>query len=141
MPTLRRIVPPPGPVPRLGVRGALAVAIVVGGLALTPTLAGAQPAPGTTTSSTTTSSTTTTAPVPVTLTPNQVQQMSALQAQITQTGAVLDQLAGTYETDSAQLTMLQQHEVAIRAQVAVTQRRVTATRTRLRADALIAYMG
>jgi cell wall-associated NlpC family hydrolase len=142
MPTLRHIVPFSVQVPRLGVRGALAVAIVIGGLALTPTLAGAQPAPGTTTSSTTTSaSTTTTAPVPVTLTPNQVQQMSALQTQITQTGAVLDQLAGTYETDSAQLTDLQQHEVSIRAQVAVTQRRVTATRTRLRADALIAYMG
>ncbi|HVA04928.1 MAG TPA: C40 family peptidase [Acidimicrobiales bacterium] len=67
--------------------------------------------------------------------------MSALQVQITQTGAVLDQLAQTYETDSTQLSALQTHEASIRAQVAVTQRRVAATRLRLRTDALIAYMG
>lgn len=140
MPILRRIVHFSVQVPRLAIRGAFAGATLAGGLALTPALAGAQPAP-TASTSTTTSSTTTTAPVPVTLTPNQVQQMSALQVQITQTGAVLDQLAETYETDSAQLTALQQHEASIRAQVAVTQRKVTATRRRLRTDALIAYMG
>ena len=65
------------------------------------------------------STTTTTAPVPVTLTPAQVQQMSALQLQITQTGALLDQLAGTYETDSAQLGTLQQQEATTRAQIVV----------------------
>jgi cell wall-associated NlpC family hydrolase len=67
--------------------------------------------------------------------------MSALQTQITQTGAVLDQLAETYETDSAQLGALQQHEASIRSQVVITQRKVTAARLRLRTDALIAYMG
>ena len=39
--------------------------------------------------------------------------MSALQVQITQTGAVLDQLAQTYETDSTQLSALQAHEASI----------------------------
>jgi len=140
MPILRRIVHFSVPIPRLTGRGIIAVAVLAGGLALFPTRAGAQPDPATTTT-TTTSSTTTTAPVPITLTPNQVQKMSALQAQITQTGAVLDQLAQTYETDSAQLTALQHNEASIRAQVAVTQRRVTAARVRLRTDALIAYMG
>ncbi len=139
MPILRRIVHFSVRIPRLAGRGILVLAVLAGGLALSPARAGAQPDPATT--STTTSSTTTTAPVPITLTPNQVQKMSALQAQITQTGAVLDQLAETYETDSAQLTALQQHEASIRAQVADTQRKVTATRVRLRTDALIAYMG
>ncbi len=128
---------------RLAGRGTVAAAVLAGGLALSSAPAGAQPDPAATTTTTTSpaSSPTTTTPVPITLTPNQVQQMSALQAQITQTGAVLDQLAETYETDSAQLTSLQQHEASIRAQVAVTQRRVNATRLRLRTDALIAYMG
>jgi cell wall-associated NlpC family hydrolase len=143
MPILRPMLHFSVPIPRLAGRVIVAVAILAGGLALAPARAGAQPDPAatTTTTSPTASSTTTTTPVPITLTPNQVQQMSALQAQITQTGAVLDQLAETYETDSAQLTSLQQHEASIRAQVAVTQRRVNATRLRLRTDALIAYMG
>jgi cell wall-associated NlpC family hydrolase len=143
MPILRPMLHFSVPIPRLAGRGIVTVAILAGGLALAPARAGAQPDPAatTTTTSPTASSTTTTTPVPITLTPNQVQQMSALQAQITQTGAVLDQLAETYETDSAQLTSLQQHEASIRAQVAVTQRRVNATRLRLRTDALIAYMG
>ncbi len=142
MPTLRRIAHFSDPGPGLALRGALALGIVVGSLALTPALAGAQPALATASPTPTSSTTTTTTkPVPVTLTPTEVQQMSALQAQITQTGAVLDQLAETYETDSAQLTALQQHEAAIRAQVALTQQKVTATRLRLRTDALLAYMG
>ena len=128
-------------VPNLAVRAALAIATLVGATVLVPSLAQAQPDTPASTSSTTTSSSTTTVPVPVTLTPAQVQQMSALQAQITQTGAVLDQLAQTYETDSAQLGALQQHEASIRAQVAVTQRKVAAARLHLRTDALLAYMG
>src|SRR5579863_6370009 len=142
MPILRPVLHFSVRIPRLAGRGIVAVAILAGGLALAPARADAQPDPAATTTTTfPASSTTTTTPVPITLTPNQVQQMSALQAQITQTGAVLDQLAETYETDSAQLTSLQQHEASIRAQVAVTQRRVDATRLRLRTDALIAYMG
>jgi cell wall-associated NlpC family hydrolase len=123
----------------LALRAALVVVTLVGGITLVPAVADAQPSSPTPTSST--STTTTTAPIPVTLTPPQVQQMSALQVQITQTGAVLDQLAQTYETDSTQLSALQEHEASIRAQVAITQRRVAATRLRLRTDALIAYMG
>ncbi len=123
----------------LALRAALVVVTLVGGITLAPAVADAQPSSPTPTSST--SSTTTTAPIPVTLTPPQVQQMSALQVQITQTGAVLDQLAQTYETDSTQLSALEEHEASIRAQVAITQRRVAATRLRLRTDALIAYMG
>jgi cell wall-associated NlpC family hydrolase len=141
MPILRRIAHCSVRSPRLAVRGALTLTTVLGALVLTPTLAGAQPDAATASPTTTSSTTTTTAPVPVTLTPTEVKQMSALQTQITQTGAVLDQLAETYETDSAQLTALQQHEASIRAQVAVTQQKVTATRLRLRTDALIAYMG
>ena len=138
MPILRRTVHRPLLGPRPVIRTMLAVATVVGGVTLAPALAAAQPDPAGTSSTT---SSTTTAPVPVTLTPVEVQQMSALQVQITQTGAVLDQLAETYETDSAQLTGLQQREAAISAQVAVTKRKVAATRLRLRTDALIAYMG
>jgi cell wall-associated NlpC family hydrolase len=67
--------------------------------------------------------------------------MSALQAQITNTGAVLDQLAETYESDSAQLTDLQQHETSIHAEIVVDQRKLAATRRHLRSDALSAYMG
>jgi cell wall-associated NlpC family hydrolase len=140
MPLLRRIVHFSVRNPGLAGRGIFAAAVLAGGLALSPARADAQP-DGAPTTTTTTSSTTTTAPVPITLTPDQVQKMSALQAQITQTGAVLDQLAETYETDSAQLSGLQQHEASIQTQVAVTQRKVTATRVRLRTDALIAYMG
>jgi cell wall-associated NlpC family hydrolase len=140
MPFLRRIAQTPLLMPKLVTRTALAIATMVGGFMLFPGLAEAQPdAPATTTTST--PSTTTTAPIPVTLTPAQTQQMSALQAQITETGAVLDQLAETYETDSAQLGALQQHEASIQAQIAVTQRKVAAARKRLRTDALIAYMG
>ena len=146
MPILSCLVRSCAPLPALAVRATLVAATLVGGAVLFPGVAGAQPDPtlspsSTTPSSTTPSTTTTTAPVPVTLTPTQVQQMSALQAQITQTGAVLDQLAETYETDSAQLGALQQHEASIRAQVADTQRKVAAARRRLRTDALIAYMG
>ena len=140
MPTLHRIVHTTSRPPSFALRAAVVAATLVGATALAPSVAGAQPsAPAPT--STTTSSTTTTAPVPITLTPTQVQQMSALQLQITQTGAVLDQLAQTYETDSTQLSALQAREASIRAQVAATQRRVAATRLRLRTDALIAYMG
>jgi cell wall-associated NlpC family hydrolase len=139
MPTLRRIVHSSLRNPNLALRAALVAATLVGGITLAPAVAVAQPSSPAPTSST--SSTTTTAPIPVTLTPTQVQQMSALQVQITQTGAVLDQLAQTYETDSTQLSALQEHEASIRAQVAITQRRVAATRLRLRTDALIAYMG
>ena len=139
MPFLPRIARTALLMPKLVRRSTLAFTTVVMGLVLFPGLAGAQPdgPPPTTTSS----STTTTAPVPITLTPAQTQQMSALQAQITQTGAVLDQLAETYETDSTQLSALQQHEASIQAQIAVTQRKVAAARKRLRTDALIAYMG
>jgi peptidoglycan DL-endopeptidase CwlO len=139
MPTLRRIVHSSLRNPNLALRAALVAATLVGGITLAPAVADAQPTSPAPTSST--SSTTTAAPIPVTLTPTQVQQMSALQVQITQTGAVLDQLAQTYETDSTQLSALQEHEASIRAQVAITQRRVAATRLRLRTDALIAYMG
>ncbi len=146
MPILSCLVRSCAPLPALAVRATLVAATLVtatlvGGPVLFPSVAGTQPDPTLSPSSTTSSTTTTTSPVPVTLTPVQVQQMSALQAQITQTGAVLDQLAETYETDSAQLGALQQHEVSIRAQVADTQRKVAAARRRLRTDALIAYMG
>ena len=67
--------------------------------------------------------------------------MSALQVQITNTGAVLDQLAETYESDSAQLTALQQHETSIHAEIVADQRKLSRTRLRLRSDALSAYMG
>jgi cell wall-associated NlpC family hydrolase len=140
MPFLRRIATTPLLMPKLVTRTTLAIAIV-GGFMLFPSLAQAQPDAPATPTTTTPSSTTTTAPVPVTLTPAQTQQMSALQVQITQTGAVLDQLAQTYETDSAQLGALQQHEASIQAQIASTQRKVAAARKRLRTDALIAYMG
>ncbi len=140
MPTLHRIVHASLRYPSLAPRAALVAATLVGAMALAPSVAVAQPSSPAPTS-TTTSSTTTTAPVPITLTPVEVQQMSALQVQITQTGAVLDQLAQTYETDSTQLSALRAHEASIRAQVAVTKRRVAATRLRLRTDALIAYMG
>ena len=139
MPTLRRIVHSSLENPNLALRAALVAATLVGGIILAPAVADAQPSSPAPTSST--SSTTTTAPIPVTLTPTQVQQMSALQVQITQTGAVLDQLAQTYETDSTQLSALQEHEASIQAQVAITERKVAATRLRLRTDALIAYMG
>jgi len=67
--------------------------------------------------------------------------MSALQLQITQTGALLDQLAGTYETDSAQLGTLQQQEATTRAQIVVIRRKLETARLQLRTDALISYMG
>ncbi len=67
--------------------------------------------------------------------------MSAIQQQITQTGALLDQLAQTYETDSTQLGTLQQQEATTRAQIDVIRKKLDAARLRLRTDALIAYMG
>ena len=126
---------------KLAVRAALASAALVGAVALAPALAGASPGPSGSGSATTSSTTTTTGPVPVTLQPAQKQQMSALQVQITNTGAVLDQLAETYESDSAQLTTLQQHETSIHAEIVADQRKLSRTRLRLRSDALSAYMG
>jgi cell wall-associated NlpC family hydrolase len=67
--------------------------------------------------------------------------MAALQQQITQTGAVLDQLAETYDAATVRLSALQQDEASVRAKVVVTQRHLAATRVRLRAEALISYMG
>jgi len=144
---------------KLAVRTAMAGATVASGVSLHTAQADAatEPPPSpnvatagssTTTSSTatapsttTSSSTTTTTPVPVTLTPAQVKQMSALQLQITNTGALLDQLAQTYETDTTQLGTLQEREASIHADVVATQERLAVTRVRLRSDALIAYMG
>jgi cell wall-associated NlpC family hydrolase len=140
MPILLRIVRSAMQMPTRALRVAMLAAALVGGVTLAPTLASAHPGP-TTTSTTASSTTTTTGPVPVTLKAAQAQQMSALQTQITNTGALLDQLAETYETTTAQLSTLQQEEAAKRAQVAAAQARLEAARLRLRADALIAYMG
>lgn len=136
---------------KLVVRVTMAGATVVAGVSLRAVEAGAATGPppspsiaaagSSTTTSSTTSSTTTTAPVPVTLTPAQVKQMSALQVQITNTGALLDQLAQTYETDTTQLGTLQEREASIHAEVVATQQKLALTRVRLRSDALIAYMG
>ncbi len=168
MPILRRTLPFV-PMSTLSARSLLALGVLVIAVMLIPARASADPGPSptlpttsttsttsptspsstsspTSTSSTssptsTNATTTTTAPVPVTLTPAQVQQMSALQLQITQTGALLDQLAGTYETDSAQLGTLQQQETTTRAQIVVIRRKLETARLQLRADALLAYMG
>jgi cell wall-associated NlpC family hydrolase len=130
---------------KLAVRTAVAGATVVAGGSLRATWAdaatGPPPSPGLVTAgSSTTTSSTTTAPVPVTLTPDQVKQMSALQVQITTTGALLDQLAETYETDTTQLATLQEREASIHADVVATQQELAVTRVRLRSDALTAYM-
>ena len=137
MPFLPRVARQSVTMPKVALRATLVAATLIGGLVVAPTVAGANPGSGTTTST----STTTTGPVPVALKAAQAQQMTALQTQITNTGAVLDQLAETYESTSAQLTTLQQQEAAKRAQVAAARRRLETARLRLRADALIAYMG
>ena len=139
MPVLPRVARPSLTMPKMAVRATLGAATLFGGLVVAPTLAGADPGSGPTTSTSTT--TTTTGPVPVALKAAQAQQMTALQTQINNTGAVLDQLAETYESTSAQLTTLQQEEAAKRAQVDVARRKLEVARLRLRADALIAYMG
>lgn len=141
MPILPHIVRSTVPMPTRALRVTLLAAALVGGITLAPTPASAHPGPTTTTSTSSSSTTTTTGPVPVTLKAAQAQQMAALQTQITNTGALLDQLAETYEATTAQLGTLQQEEVAKRAQVAAAQTRLEAARQRLRADALIAYMG
>jgi cell wall-associated NlpC family hydrolase len=146
--------------PKLATRAILASATAVVGVAVAPAAADAGPGPTPTISTTSStaplgpaannittsttqisSTTTTTAPVPVTLKPAQVQQMSALQREITHTGTLLDQLAETYDADTTQLGTLQQDEASTRAGVATAQRKLAATRMHLRADALIAYMG
>ncbi len=148
MPILRRTSWASVAMAKLSSKVLLASAMLAVGVTILPAVAGADPGPSpspttsTTPSSTTPSTTTTTTgPVPVTLTPAQVQQMSALQLQITQTGALLDQLAQTYETDSTQLGTLQQQESTTRAAVVAIRAKLDAARLRLRADALIAYMG
>ncbi len=132
---------------RWATRAVVASAVLVGAVTVVPTPATADPGSplsgSTTTTTTTTTATTatTTQPVPVTLTPAQVQQLSALQLQIQQTGALLDQLAETYESDSAQLSTLQQEEASTKADIVAMRAKLEAARLRLRADALIAYMG
>jgi len=107
----------------------------------TPTTTLAPPGTASAANSTVSATTTTLVPVPVTLTPAQAQQMDALQQQVTQTGAVLDQLAETYEAATEKLTSLQQDEATVAAKVALTERHLARTRVRLRAEALISYMG
>jgi len=66
--------------------------------------------------------------------------MAALQLQITRTGALLDQLAQTYDAATTQLTTLHQQEASTQAAIAAARAKLAVARRRLQVEAVLAYI-